>query len=430
MPGRTAPLGIRKLAAGTAAGRAVQNVCQCILHLCQTFSPMNDMQPGIRMETRTIDATLARQDCHLQRLVHGQQAFSRQWVEEHGDEDPALAAWLSAQLKLPDQPGYLTQAPPALRLPWEGWLAYYRGDYPDAAAFFCQAWDATELAADEASLAAADVALGFGKVYTRSGHWEAARAWLLLSLQLCRDHHRLFGLVQGYGALGELFLRAGQSQAAHAAMSTAFHLLPPGSGQQPRQLNYLASTLMRTGAMLRAQSLLMTSLHMAHDAGDADSVWHALARLQFLAIAHEGAAAPDVQETLGAYVPARVTPVAASFLHVGRAHRYWSRGDTTAARACLHRGLEALGSQGQALPCEQTWVERLIVALEGDGQTLPTSRPTGLLDLEPCLAPAVEGVVDRTWAGLPLLDDNGFAWLLTPVQDFEVEMARRSRFFI
>lgn len=381
-----------------------------------------------RMDTSTIRATLVRQDRHLQRLVHGEQSYSRRWVAEHGSDDPELAAWLSAELRLSDQPAHLAQAPEALRLPWQGWLDYYRGDYPAAAASFTRAWATLGEAPDEAALAA-DIALGLGKVYTRSGHWQDARCWLLHSLQQSRDEQRLFGLVQAYGALGELMLRAAQPQAAHACMSTAYHLLPPGSGQQPRQLNYLASTLMRSGAALRAESLLMTSLHMAHDAKDADSVWHALARLQFLLLDDRRQSAPDVLLTLCDYLPTRLTPVAAGFLHVGRAMREQRLGNTGAARKCLHSALGVLDLPGQALPCERAWVDRLLATLDG----LPVAPPPAvcqLLALEALPAPPGESILDRTWASLALPAENGFAWLCEEVESFDATMVRRACFFI
>lgn len=377
------------------------------------------------MDVSPVYATLSRHERHLQRLVHGRQDFSVRWIKVHGDEDPALAVWLAGQLKLADAPALLAQAPVLPRLIWQGWIAYYRGDYLAAAARFAEAWTVAETEpAEDADRA--EIALGFGKVYTRSGHWQAARAWLLHALACYREDERLFGLVQGYGALGELMLRGGQPQAANACMSTAYHLLPPGSGQQARQLNYLASTLMRIGARLRAESLLMTSLHMAHDGGDADSVWHALARLQFLALDQDPApSGVDMLETLRDYVPASPTPVAQAFLHIGRAIQHWRQQCIPAARQCLTVAREAV----QSLPGERQWVQALIDTLDG-GQTASGPALHTLLNLLPEPAPAQTSIVDRTWAAVPLPTQNGFAVLATTTDSFDTVCGWRSRFFI
>lgn len=76
-----------------------------------------------------LHATLARHDRHLQQLVQGRIAFSRQWLKAHAAEDPALAAWLGAQLKPPEDTHLLARLPVTPRLAAEGWPAYYRGDY-------------------------------------------------------------------------------------------------------------------------------------------------------------------------------------------------------------------------------------------------------------------------------------------------------------
>lgn len=62
--------------------------------------------------------------------------------------------------------------------------------------------------------------------------------------------------------------RAAQPQAANADLSIVYNLLPPGSDQQTWQLNYLTSPLMHNATARRAESLLMTSRQMAHEAND------------------------------------------------------------------------------------------------------------------------------------------------------------------
>ena len=374
------------------------------------------------MDTAFLYQSLDHHDQHLQRLIHGQQAFSLEWVRANSDTHPQLAAWLAAHLRMSDVPALLDQVPEVQRLTWKAWIEYYRSNYMAAAVLFSEAWARVT----PESLVRAEIALGLGKVYTRSGHWQEARNWILQSLAFNREAERLFGMVQGYGALGELMLRGDQPQAAHACMSTAYHMLPPGSGQQSRQLNYLASSLMRTGAFLRAESLLMSSLHMALDAGDDESVWHALARLQFLAIDRLSEdSVCDVTLKMKPYLPAKPSPVAASFLHAGRGIYYRRQGGLDEARECLQLALELV----RGFTCEQQWIQGLIETIDGK-RTQPCPAVTGLLCLEPVQASGQGGVVDRTWAEIPLPDDNGFACLLTQTDSFEEVCAWRSRFFI
>lgn len=369
--------------------------------------------------------------------------FSRDWLVQHGHKLPDLAVWLQFQIRqgLPQfesSGSVLARAsqalPSELQHALAAWASYYQGNYPEASRLFLLAIDAHTQVCGTQSLA--DAALGMGKVYTRTGHWQAARDWLLHALYLHRQDERLFGLVQGYGALAELFLRAGQSQAAHACMSTAFHLLPAGSGQQARQLNYLASTLMRTGAWLRAESLLMTSLHMARDANDHDSVWHALARLQFLALdrAQENDL-PDVLLAMQRVVPDQPTPVAQAFLHIGRSIRFWRCHDREAARQAACMALEALESPAATLPFERRWANCLLAAIDARAGIVGSVEPVdpvlvASLALAPARAPAVSSVVDLTWAQLPLPGQNGFECLLEAPSSFEAVVSWRSRFFI
>lgn len=363
---------------------------------------------------RPLARLLNRHERHLQWLFQGHQSLSRQWLQQHGSDDPEFADWLSVRLRVPGAPERMQQLPVAVRQQWQGWQDYYQGRYAEAAQAFWQAWAAVQPQPNELEPdlgAAADVALGLGKVYTRSGHWQAARAWLLYALGLARSEQRLFTTTEGYGALGELLLRAGHEQAAHHCMGTAYQLLPPGAGQQAKQLNYLASALMRCGELLRAESLLMTSLHMAIDQGDTDSVWHALARLQFLQLQQPDTATQrDIGQTLRAYQPAQRTPVACGFLAIGRALWLVQRGQRDQASTALE---QARCDLGQHLPMERLWVQRLQCAIAGQAwQPDPTTQ--ALLQLPVHLPPPGHSVLDHTWGQLPLPPNNGFATLFEP----------------
>ena len=367
---------------------------------------------------------MARHEQHLQWLFHGHQHLSRQWLQKQADSDPEFADWLALRLRMPRPPERMELMAPHLRQLLTGWRLYYQGDYHRAVEQFQLAWPAV-LSGQRDSSCAIDLALGFGKVYTRSGHWSQAREWILHSLALARTQHRLFAVTEGYGALGELLLRAGHAKAAQACMSSAYQLLPPGSGQQTKQLNYLASALMRNGANLRAESLLMTALHMAHDQGDSDSVWHALARLQFLQLQTENSG-HDVMQSMAVYLPETRTPVACGLLQIGLALWRVRQGHPDEAVLCLQ---QALADLGPLLPLERLWAQRLHSALLGQ----PYSAEAALYRwaaIKPVSPPAMTHVMDRTWADLPLAASNGFACLQQPLGSLEQEAQARTAFFI
>lgn len=155
-----------------------------------------------------------------------------------------------------------------------GWQRYFSGDYYDSHEFFVSAYQANNVDSYSAGL-------GLAKVYTRLGYWDAAKQWLLYELPTARQHNDLFMQAQCYGALGEVFLRAGHAKLAYECFGYAFYVLPKGSSQRERQYNYQASALMRTGNLEQAEQCLMSALYLA-DGKQIDSVWHSMARLQFL----------------------------------------------------------------------------------------------------------------------------------------------------
>lgn len=377
-------------------------------------------------DSRALFATFARHESHLQRLILGHQTFSRQWVAESAEQDPLLADWLALQLNESRLDTRADTLPPAMRQQWLGWRHYYQNEYRLAGERFLDAWQAATDRCDatvEPSIA--NIALGLGKVYTRTGHWSAARRWLLLALARARAEYKLFAATEGYGALGELLLRAGQPHGALACMGVACRLLPPGGGQQAKQMNFLASTLMRNGALLRAESLLMTSMHMAAELDDADSIWHALARLQFLELRKSAPTTTDVMSRLAEYVPARTTPVATGFLCVGRALFQYRTGQSNAALVSLRQAQSHFSRH----VCERAWASRLLCAM-GGAPYQPEEELAACVAIEPVLPPEFESVLDRNWSLLPMPDTNGFARLLAPVGTVDAEAAADTSFFI
>lgn len=376
---------------------------------------------------------LALHDYHLQALVHGRDAEAQCWVTEGDDQPPALRDWLAWQLNLPLNATQLETLPPLERNAWLGWRDYYNGQLRSAANRLHDALQGFDNAPENQHLLC-NACLGLGKVYTRTGHWKTARAWLLFALERARHADRQFDILRGYGALGELLLRTGHTKAAHACISTSYHLLPPGKGQQAKQLNYLATTLMRSKEYLRAESLLMSARLMARDSDDETSQLHALARLQFMRWDKHGADGGHILDELSKTLPARPTPVAAGFIYLGQALRAWPT-DILSSRANVRSALQRAGEHfGPALPMESAWVSQLQKQLDGGSLSL-SETVYDCLSLTPYWPPTSTAVLDRTWQQLPIIDDNGFAWLgNTPgsYASFRIEDMRRQRqcFFI
>lgn len=161
----------------------------------------------------TIDfRQLDKLDHFQQYLLLGQHQHVMDAVLSMPANDP-VSVWLRMHLRQNLTEQAEAELPIQYAEQWRGWRAYYQGDYYPAAQHFIQAW---RMMNDESlSAGLADVALGLGKVYTRTGHWRAARDWLLKALSIGREQNRLFDIVQGYGALSELLLRGGHPQAAY-----------------------------------------------------------------------------------------------------------------------------------------------------------------------------------------------------------------------
>lgn len=135
-----------------------------------------------------------------------------------------------------------------------GWQAYYKHQYLTAHQHFSEA-----ILQEDWQQLTPNVALGLCKVYTRTGHWHSAREWVLHYLSQARQQLHHFDVTKGYGALAEIFLRADHAQQALACFQMAYHLMPVGHGQHARQLNFMASALMRNAEYGRAEDLLHES---------------------------------------------------------------------------------------------------------------------------------------------------------------------------
>jgi len=196
--------------------------------------------------------------------------------------------WIACQSQQGSEISDISSAsmmPPIVWLNWQGWRKHDSGQFKLAQQDFYDAWNERRSCDGQHSrfqdFYLARIALGLGRTQLRSGHWENARGWFLYSLSVARRAGDESLLYKCYGSLGELFIRASATMQGFACLNLAYRLLPAGSAQRARQLNYIATALGRLREHVRAQSLLMTSYWMAKDQGDFRSLWHALARLEF-----------------------------------------------------------------------------------------------------------------------------------------------------
>ncbi len=279
----------------------------------------------------------------------------------HSQEIPEdIQAWALAKIYCP-----LTEAQQALLnetllAQYQGWQAYVAGDYQKSHQYFTSAY----------SFNTADsygAGLGLAKVYTRLGHWEAAKQWLLYELPNARRNNDLYAQAQCYGALGELFLRANYPKLAYECFGNAFYVLPKGSSQREKQYNYQASALIRTGNLEQAEQCLMSALYLA-DNKQIDSVWHSLARLQFLWLQQNRN--ESVQSVYPNYIQQKpVIPVAEGFLSVALAFLETRLENKPKAIAHLTHALSCFEGN---FPMEYYWALKILHALKGDSFTLHT----------------------------------------------------------
>lgn len=209
--------------------------------------------------------------------------FNRAGVYLDSVQDESLKQWLSYLSKKKQSLESIRQLPAPYADCWLAWLAYNQGELEKAISLFNNSFKALNRHQD-AGLAV-DVSLGLGRLYTRAGYFDCARGWLLYAGDVARQHDRLYDTVRSFGALGDLLVRAGYPQQALFCLNTAQQLLPPGAGERSRQMNYLATVLMRLGEptdWATAEDLLMQSYYLAKDTQDVTSMLHSLARLQFL----------------------------------------------------------------------------------------------------------------------------------------------------
>ncbi len=369
---------------------------------------------------------LLRFERELQGAQQGHFAFVRDAAEDPWSDWLQIAH--GRPLTAPSPPPFL---PAATTLNWLGWKAYHLGDGATAAAAFSEATRCADEPVDRVL-----AAMGLAKIATRLGRWDTARCWTIEALGLARGADRLFDVVRGYGALGEIMLRGGHGALALVAFGAARRLMPAGGGDRPRQLIYLATPLSRSTdrrSRDEAETLLMVALRLAVDADDPIGSRHALARLQMLELRQGGNA--DVHRRFGRErdVPRRTEAmvgeaassswrVAEGVLQLSRAFAAFRRDDRSLATDCAVAARQLFGPE---FPTERRWAE-LLCAIGTDRPLTPLSLPEIDLPVGPSTDRAI---VDRPFARVPLTE-GGFAGLRAERTDLDHAWDCGSAFFL
>jgi len=378
---------------------------------------------GNQLDWQLLDG-IAAHGQHLQRGLH---KHSHAWLSTpQASQQPLLSSWVASQLHTTDhlEDSASTQVPEPQLHHWKGWICHDSGHFAEAHSHFSQAWallcnqaepTGSSPSTSPPSAIHGQVALGLGRTHIRSGHWHHARGWLLYGLSVARRTGDEATVFKSYGALGELFIRASAVPQGFACLNLAYRLLPAGSGQRARQLNYLATALARLEEPLRAQSVLMTSYHMSKDGGDSISQWHALARLQHLSLK----CPPDIRPS-----PNSLDELAHAIeLAPAVARGYWR---LAKARACLATDPGTTNSmadlltaacadfQSANLPMEQAWAGLWLhhhTAHPHPWQQA-VAHAQVLMNLTPTESPRPIGVLDNSFEHTPLPTQQAFQPLL------------------
>lgn len=347
--------------------------------------------------------------------IQAQQYFSQLTLTEQDD----LEGWMAHQLL--QSPKNKQDLPEVVSLHIAAWQAYYQHQYIDAHAIFAQI-----LMQQDWQNLVPTAALGLAKVYTRTGHWHAARAWAIYYLSLARQHLHHFDVAKGYGALAEIFLRANYPQEALACFQTAYHLMPVGHGQQARQYNFMASALMRNGEYDRAEDLLHASRQISrqqlqkdeHDQDAHLSFLHSTMRFCWLHMLRSGeykhALADEFAERMmkGNRIEKGLNAMPFGMMRVAY------------GTSCLMSGYQSLGQEqlnlakdifGQNMLMEYQWVLRIFSHHPNTESQICLKSLQPVFDLQVIDPPENPQVLDYTWQK-PILNNQGFHALTASYQ--------------
>lgn len=374
--------------------------------------------------------------------------LSEPWQEK-------LTPWLqhvvlhNQQYDQPDQHiSYIADVlPKAEQSRQAGWRCYFQHQYVQAFDHFAKALTEASWQQD-----ATDTALGMAKVYTRTGHWQLAKSWCIYYLQLARKQLSHYDIAKGYGALAEVFLRAGRAKESLACFQLCYHLMPLGNAQQPRQYNFMASALSRNHENFRAQILLHTSKQLVSRVLDDPnkvsakvSFYHSHMRLLYISLLQDDLADSQAsQQSISAFLQENLSlydDVLAEYTHilqnnaspalrvpigmmlVAFAYAHWI--------SKKHQTTELLGKAFVCfdnMPVEKIWVYRLYDAIRKQQEPVSASQQqtdvkhpfhqnnhdqlatqlTHFFDITQIQPPTYQSVFDKSWDDITLTN-QGFA---------------------
>lgn len=287
-----------------------------------------------------------------------------------------------------------------------GWEAYYQARYEDAGDAFARAW---RMGGPWEAWAA----LGAGKVCSDLGRWDEARRWLIAALGLARRQDDFYRLAEAYGALGEVFVRAGRPRAGYECFVLDAALLPAGSGHAARLANYQAFCLSRLGRPDLAEPVLWASYY-SHRESQSVSASFALASLAAMSVRLNDF---DRYQRLQAIAPPPFTVVDQELPHAILAvtASFWAARQGDVSQAVVHLD-EAHALLESRYPIERMWVESLRDALTGRAPNV--SDLPGHQARRAPLFEALRGcrtsVLDAHLEAVPLPEQGRpFAWLET-----------------
>lgn len=193
--------------------------------------------------------------------------------------------------------------------------------------------------------------------------------------------------------------------------------MPKGSSQREKQYNYQASALIRTGNTAQAEQYLMSALYLA-DNKQIDSVWHSLARLQFLWLQQDKT--DSVMDYYQDYL--QIEPsisVAKGFLTIAAAFLAHRQQDTPKAIALAVQAISCFDK----FPMERDWSQKIVQAFRHEPFAIQTIEPVK------AIFPAqIVNLIEAPWLTYRL-PDSGFEAIHT-AQTLEELWNARLLFFI
>ncbi|MDO4896855.1 MAG: hypothetical protein Q3971_05770 [Moraxella sp.] len=374
----------------------------------------------------------------IARLKHlGKCEELRTYVSKQPNDIKAqLNVWVSQVLSRLQNDDIKDKLPLANQHSIDGWQAFYGHDYHQALDLFNQAMNESNW-----QQATPDSSLGVAKVYTRTGHWQLAKAWCLYYLTLARRSLCHFDMAKGYGALAEIFLRANAPKEALGCFQMAYHLMPLQSGQKARQYNFMASALLRHGEFLRAEALLYSSHQeierallvepelVEYQAG----LLHSQMRFSFLAVLSGGAVSPFVDlDNINQASAVGLKTMPSGMLWVVHGIYSLSQNDLKKASDEFYQAMMIF--EGRLL-FEYLWASRLYQycqKIQGtDYQVCDTTvkKAQAVFGIEQINPPQTPIVFDQTWQNVEL-HNQGFVQLLQDDLDKQALIDVWQQFFI